>query len=137
MCANLVDGQYILDRTESIEGVISPSTMFNVMYSPSSMIEANKGYLGGFMTDLSFASSEGNTDISINGNKENRNVSIQGGLFSVGEVEIETSDIELPEDMTGLVEFEYQGEIVQGYYKSADFSYSRTKSTKITLILKK
>lgn len=137
VCANLVDGQYILDRTESIEGVISPSTMFNVMYSPSSMIEANKGYLGGFMTDLSFASSEGNTDISINGNKENRNVSIQGGLFSVGEAEIETSDIELPEDMTGLVEFEHQGEIVQGYYKSADFSYSRTKSAKITLILKK
>ena len=50
-----------LTGTESIEGVISPSTMFNVMYSPSSMIEANKGYLGGFMTDLSFASSEGNT----------------------------------------------------------------------------
>lgn len=137
VCANLVDGQYILDRTESIEGVISPSTMFNVMYSPSSMIEANKGYLGGFVADLSFASSEGNTDISINGNKENRNISIQGGLFSVGEVEIETSDVELPEDMTGLVEFEHQGEIVQGYYKSADFSYSRTKSAKITLILKK
>ncbi|MBO5854957.1 MAG: hypothetical protein J6Q61_09505 [Bacteroidales bacterium] len=137
VCANLVDGKYILDRSESIEGVISSSTMFNAMYSPSSMIEANKEYLGGFMTDLSFASSEGNTNISINGYMENRDLTLKDGLFSVGEVEIETSDIELPEDMTGIVTFEHQSEVLQGYYKNADFSYSKTKSSKITLILKK
>lgn len=137
VCATLSNGQYILDRSESITGVISPSTMFNVMYAPSSMIEANKDYLGGFISDLEYASSEGNTSVSINGNMENRDISLDGGVFTVGEVEVETSDIELPEDMTGIVTFEHQGETVQGYYKSADFSYSKTKSSKITLILKK
>lgn len=137
VCATLSNGQYILDRSESITGVISPSTMFNVMYAPSSMIEANKEYLGGFISNLEYASSEGNTDVSINGNMENSDISLDGGLFTVGEVEVETSDIELPEDMTGVVTFEHQGETVQGYYKSADFSYSKTKSSKITLILKK
>ena len=137
VCAELSNGQYMLDRSVSITGVISPSTMFNAMYAPTSMIEANKDYLGGFISGLEYASSEGNTSVSINGNMENRDISLDGGLFSVGEVEVETSDIELPEDMTGIVTFEHQGETVQGYYKSADFSYSKTKSSKITLILKK
>jgi hypothetical protein len=58
-------------------------------------------------------------------------------LFNVSEVEIETSDIEIPSDMTGIVQFEHQGEILEGYYKSTDFNYTKTKSAKITLIVKK
>jgi hypothetical protein len=68
---------------------------------------------------------------------ENRDLELNGGLFLVNEVEVETSDIELPEDMTGIVELDHQGETIRGYYKNADFHYSRTKSSKITLIVKK
>ena len=57
-------------------------------------------------------------------------------MFNVNEVEIETSDIELPDDMTGIVQFEHQGKVMQGYYKSSDFHYTKTKSAKITLIMK-
>jgi hypothetical protein len=84
-----------------------------------------------------YASSDGNTDVVINGKMERRDIELDGGLFLVNEVEVETSDVEMPEDMTGVVEFSHQGEMVRGYYKSADFHYTRTKSAKITLIVKK
>lgn len=137
VCAQSDGEKYILDRSETIAGVISPETMFNVMYSPTSMIAANEAFLGGFISELNYASSEGNTAVRINGNAENRDISLNKGLFSVNEVEIETSDVDLPEDMTGIVQFEHQGEMVQGYYKSADFHYTKAQSAKITLIVKK
>lgn len=137
VCVKESGGRYELDRDDRISGVISPLTMFNVMYSPTSMIEANKDFLGGLVSELEYASSEGNTSVVINGEVENRNVALDGGLFVVDEVEVETSDIDLPEDMTGVVELHHQGEVVRGYYKSADFHYTKTKSAKITLIIKK
>lgn len=137
VCARLVGNNYILDRSMAITGVISPDTMFNVMYAPTSMIEANKAFLGGFISELSYASSEGNTSVTIEKKAENRNISLEGGLFNVNEVEIETSDVELPDDMTGIIQFEHQGKIMQGYYKSSDFHYNKSKSAKITLIMKK
>lgn len=137
VCAQSVGEKYILDRSETIAGVISPETMFNVMYSPTSMIAANEAFLGGFISGLDYASSEGNTAVTINGFAENRDIFLSGGLFNVNEVEIETSDIDLPDDMNGIVQFEHQGELVQGYYKSADFHYTKTQSAKITLIVKK
>lgn len=137
VCVQTDGNRYILDRIDSISGVISPLTMFNVMYSPTSMITANKAFLGGFISELSYASSEGNTSVIINGKAENRDITLDGGLFNVNEVEIETSDIEIPADMTGVVMFEHQGKTIEGYYKSTDFNYTKSKSVKITLIVKK
>lgn len=137
VCVNDDGSRYVLDRSVPMEGVISPSTMFNAMYSPTSMVEANKDYFGGFVDELLYASSEGNTEVIINGEAENRDLTMSGGLFCVDEVEVETSDVELPEEMTGIVRLEHQGEVLEGYYKSSDFSYTKTKSAKITLIMKK
>lgn len=137
VCVQSDEDRYMLDRNDTITGVISPLTMFNVMYSPTSMIEANKPFIGGFISELSYASSEGNTAVTINGNAENRDITINGGLFLANEVEIETSDVELPTDMTGIIEFEHQGEVVQGYYKSTDFHYTKGESVKVTLVVKK
>ena len=137
VCVQSAGDSYVLDREDSIEGVISPLTMFNVMYSPTSMIEANEAFLGGFISELDYASSVGNTAVTINGKAENRNISLAGGLFCVNEVEIETSDVELPSDMTGIISIEHQGETINGYYKSADYTYTREENSKITLIVKK
>lgn len=137
VCVNEDTGDYVLNRGDVIEGVLSPDTMFNVMYSPTSMIDANKEFLAGYISDLEFASSDGNSSVMINGKPENRDISLEGGLFSVNEIEVETSDIDLPSDMTGIVQFEHQGKFVQGYYKNSDFRYTKTKSAKITLIEKK
>ena len=137
VCANLTDDKYVLDRDDDIQDVFSPSTMFNAMYSPSSMIAANEDYLGGLMSELTYASSEGNSDVLINGKKENRNLTLNGGMFTVEEIEIETSDVDIPDDMTGMVELEHNGETLKGYYINSDFNYTKTKSAKISLVMKK
>ena len=137
VCAYDNGSEYRLDRDVLVSGVISPSTMFNAMYAPTSMIDANADYLGGFVSELDYASSEGNTSVIIDGKVENRDIKLSGGLFTATEVEVETSDVELPEDMTGVVSFEYQGEEVRGYYLGADFCYTKTKSSKLTLAIKK
>lgn len=137
VCVDSNETNYTLDRSTSISGVISPETMFNAMYSPTSMISANEPFLGGFISELNYASSDGNSSVTIEGKAENRDISINDGIFTVNEIEIETSDIEIPDNMTGIIQFEYQGKTIQGYYKSTDFSYTKTKSAKITLIEKK
>lgn len=129
--------KYILDRDYIIGGVLSPSTMFNVMYSPSSMVVANEGYIGSSVGKLTFASSEGNSDVGIDGMGENRDIVFLKNLFTVAEVEFETSDVELPEDLTGIVEFEHQGKVIQGYYQQADYNFTKSQSSKVTLIVKK
>lgn len=129
--------KYILDRDYIIGGVLSPSTMFNAMYSPSSMVVANEGYIGSSVGKLTFASSEGNSDVGIDGMGENRDIVLLKNLFTVAEVEFETSDVELPEDLTGIVEFEHQGKVIQGYYQQADYNFTKSQSSKVALIVKK
>lgn len=129
-------GRYILYRGSSLSGVISPNTMFNALYSPTSMIEANESFIGVSIKQLTFASSDGNSDVIIDGKAENRNISITGQLFTASEISLETSDIELPEDLAGIVEFEHEGEIKRGYYQQADYDYGKAQSSKITLIVK-
>lgn len=121
----------------SVSGVISPDTMFNAMYSPRFMIEANKGFIGTGVSNLTFASSDGNSDVAINGISESGDMILGVGdrLFTVGEVSIESSDTTPPADLTGTVEFERDGEVYQGYIKDAKFNYGRSEAVKYTLIV--
>ena len=137
VCVEEAINSYTLDRSLEISGVINPETMFNAMYAPSSFILSSFSFLGSFMSRITFASSDGNSLVKIAQNSENRNIEFDKSLISATNVEIETSDIELPDDMTGLVEFDYQGQTIQGYYMNADFTYTRTKSCKIGLVLKR
>lgn len=136
VCAYSDVDKYKLDRSILIQGVISPETMFNVMYAPSTFIFSNFSFLGSFISEMTFASSEGNTSVKIAQNAENRNIQINQKLFSVSQVEIETSDIELPKDLGGIVELTHQGRLIQGYYISADYTYTKSQSSKITLVIK-
>lgn len=136
VCAYSNGDKYKLDRSILIQGVISPETMFNVMYAPSTFIFSNFSFLGSFISEMTFASSEGNTSVKIAQNAENRNIQINQKLFSVSQVEIETSDIELPKDLGGIVELTHQGRLIQGYYISADYTYTKAQSSKITLVIK-
>lgn len=136
VCAYSDGEKYKLDRSILIQGVISPETMFNVMYAPSTFIFSNFSFLGSFISEMTFASSEGNTSVKIAQNAENRNIQINQKLFSVSQVEIETSDIELPKDLGGIVELTHQGRLIQGYYISADYTYTKSQSSKITLVIK-
>ena len=63
------------------------------------MLEANKAYIGACTNMLKFTS-DGNSDVSIDGVKETDDFSIPERLFTVSEVEVETGDISAPDDLS-------------------------------------
>lgn len=136
-----IDGRYRLVRTinggPSISGVISPDTMFNAVYSPRYMIEANRRFIGAFTNTLDFASSDGNSDVVIDGVPEKIDIQLSEGerLFTVGELSVESGDMKSPEDLTGLISIEKGGETYHGYIKDGKFNYGRSEAVKYTLIV--
>ena len=119
-----------------LSGLLSPESMFNIQYSPRFMLEANKKYIGACTNLLKFASSDGNSDVSINGIKETDDLPIPERLFTVSEVEVSTSDIKAPADLTGLVSFNNKGEIITGYIKQLELNIAKEKAATYTLIVK-
>lgn len=120
----------------TISGVISPSTMFNAMYSQRLMIEANARYIGAFANALEFTSSDGNSDVTINGVSERSSVVLRNKLFTVGELSVKTGDLETPSDLSGYIRVEKNGHIYKGYVKSASYNYGRPEAVKYILIVK-
>lgn len=100
------------------------------------MLEANKKYIGACTNLLKFASSDGNSDVSIDGVKETDDFSIPERLFTVSEVEIETSDIGVPNDLVGLISFENKGETITGYIKQLKINIEKEQATSYSLIVK-
>ena len=136
---NLSTGILDLNRPYSegqLSGLLSPDTMFNLNYSPRFMLEANKKYIGACTDLLKFASSDGNSDVSIDGVKETDDFSIPERLFTVSEVEVETSDIISPDDLLGLVSLNNRGRTVTGYIKQIKSYIGKAKSSSYTLIVK-
>ena len=121
--------------TAQLSGLLSPETMFNIQYSPRFMLEANKKYIGACIRLLKFASSDGNSDVSIDGVRETDDLLIPERLFTVGEVSIKTSDIDVPSDLTGLVRFTNQSETITGYIKNLSLNIAKEKGSTYTLIV--
>ena len=96
----------LLREGYKVSGIISSSTMFNTMFSPRSIIDANKEYIGSFVKSLRFASSSGNSDIRINDVAENTDIELTDPLFTVSTLSISTADGEIPSDVNALVEVE-------------------------------
>ena len=135
--ASLDEEKYKLVRDGyTISGVISPSTMFNAMYSQRFMIEANARYIGAFANALEFTSSDGNSDVTINGVSERSSIVLGNKLFTVGELSVKTGDLEIPSDLTGYIRVEKNGHIYKGYVKSASYNYGRPEAVKYYLIVK-
>lgn len=121
---------------DQLSGLLSPDTMFNLNYSPRFMLEANKKYIGACTNMLKFTSSDGNSDVSIDRVKETDDFSIPERLFTVSEVEIETSDIDVPDDLVGLISFENKGETITGYIKQLKINIGKEKASSYSMIVK-
>lgn len=135
--AALEGGKYKLARSGyTISGVISPSTMFNAMYSQRYMIEANARYLAAFAEQLSFTSSDGNSDVEINGVRETNDIALGNRLFTVGELSVETGDQGTPSDLSGYIRIEKNGNVYKGYVKSVSYNHGKAKPVKYSLIVK-
>lgn len=133
--AELSGDKYKLIRIP-ISGVISPDTMFNAMYSQRYMIEANEKFIGAFTDRLEFASSEGNSNVVIDGVSEKADILISERSFTVGELSFETGDTEIPSDLSGYVVVTNGGKTYKGYLSNVSYNLGRSEAVKYTLIVK-
>lgn len=120
----------------AISGVISSETMFNVMYAQKYMIEVNRKFIGSFSSLLDFASSEGNSNVVIEGMKGTDDIEIPERYFTVGELSVKTSDLDVPEDLTGYIALQKNGRTYKGYIKSSSYNYGKPEAVKYSLIVK-
>lgn len=133
----LKNGVYELDRSKSVEGVISPSTMFNVMYSQLDMIAANAHYIASFANLLTYSSSDGNSDVLIDGEPLKDDVNVDHPLFTVGEMRVSTDDLDIPSDLIGKVVFENRGRVYEGFVNEVTLNIGRGKSVTYDMIVKR
>jgi hypothetical protein len=129
-------GYYIPNRSDILSNVISPSTQFNAMFSPRASIEANKQLIGSCTSVLKFASSEGNSDVIINGIglKDDINIFQSDKIFTVDTISFETDDMNLPDNFKGIIELDYRGGVKRGYINEIEINQGKRKVTKYELI---
>ena len=125
---------YVLlrDQSEQVEG--APAGVFNARYSPRSCVLANEAYIGVSAEHLTYTSSTGNSEASIGGVRQDSDVEIGKRLFTVGEIEVTTDDLKLPENWNGLVELEQGGRTYRGFLSEVDVTYTREESATYKLI---
>lgn len=131
--------ELVRGREYAISGVISPETMFNAMYSPRSMLLANKGFIGCCTSKLTYTSGEGNSDAVIGGVKEKDDVLIskEERIITVGELSFSTPEFEIPDNQNGLVSLTKNKEKYIGYIQKASMNTGREECTKFTLAVKR
>lgn len=120
-----------------LSGVISPDTMFNAMFSPRQMLLANKSFIGVAVDKLEYASSNGNSDVTVGGIGEKGSVTIgrNEALFMPMSVEVKTSRQELPDSKKGLITIEYDGDVYRGFIDDIERFHGRSKSNSYGLLL--
>lgn len=127
----------VLDRSVNIVGAYS-DTVFNGEYSPIECLKANEGYLSAIKRGalLKFTSSEGNTDIVINGVACNSDVQLASQLFTAGELDFTIGSVEYPIDYTAIYRVKIDGITYYGYLLETTTYYSRNEATNYKLIVK-
>ncbi|MDE5975678.1 MAG: hypothetical protein K2G69_03925 [Muribaculaceae bacterium] len=136
LCAKDEDGLYP-DRSLVIENSIS-GRLFNGAFCPMACVEANAGFIGMQTTplQLTFASSEGNSSIVINGKPMSGDITLQSPIASVGRVEFTTSEIVELENPNMLIRFSDDGLTYAGFLMECDHRYAKNAAVTYKLIVK-
>lgn len=127
-----------IDRTEcAITGALS-SDVFNGEYAPHKCIRANATYIAAAMCPmtLKFASFDGNTEVSIDGIKGNADLQLNEQLFTLGEVQFSSADVDTKLDVNALYEVQSNGITYRGFLKEVSFKYAKAETVKYKLIVK-
>lgn len=127
-----------IDRSGcTISGALS-SDVFNGEYAPYLCAKANAAYIAAAkcpMT-LKFASFDGNTDVSIDGIKGNADLQLTEQLFTLGEVQFSSADVDTELDVNALYEVHSNGITYRGFLKEVSFKYAKAETVKYKLIVK-
>ena len=128
------DGHWKVDRSVSVDGTYT-DTVFNAVFAPIYMVEANKSYLASFCKSLKLSMTRGCRDVVIGGVPVIRDFDfLSDGLFKCGKVSVVTGDLSLPEDKDGVVEFVWDGYRYKGFIGSIEQKCQREEPVKYELI---
>lgn len=111
--------------------------LYNGAFSPMACIRANGAYIAMMRQGLklTFASADGNSDISIAGEKITSDITLGTPFASLGILEFTTSDLsELPDN--ALITVKTPEAVYIGYILDCDMKYSRPEAAKYKLIVK-
>jgi hypothetical protein len=130
------DENLVPDKSMAIEGALS-DTLFNGAFSPMACVKANAEYIGmqAASLELKFASSEGNSDIVIDGVAMSGDITIDTPLATPGVIEFTTDEVDLP-DANVLMEVKSDGVVYRGFLQEVDLKYAKTEVAKYKIIVK-
>lgn len=137
--ANLTQGdkEYKLIRTGwDVSGVLDPKTMFNSMYWQGAMLKANAGYIGMFTKILRYSSSDGNSDVSVNGVGMKDDFNIKDGIITCGDVSFTTFDDDIPQTDDETIKIQKDGLVYEGYIKEVSSTIERNEGVKYDLFVR-
>ncbi|MCM1093798.1 MAG: hypothetical protein NC421_07580 [Lachnospiraceae bacterium] len=132
-----VSTHLVLSRSCKIQGALS-DTVFNGEFSPYYCVKANEGYISAMAPNvtLQFASSDGNSDIVIDGVKTTADIALGERLFSEMELDFTATDLERTIDYSKLVKVVKNGLVYSGFFKQTENCYARPSEVDYTLIVK-
>lgn len=114
----------------------------NEAYLPSLCVANNKGFIAAMNNNAAYigglAARSKLTMTSSSGNNELEDVEIQNSeeLFTCGEVEFTTDDMDLPSDVNGLLGIVADGKTFTGFIKEAKARFGKQNGMEYTLIVK-
>lgn len=127
-----------IDRSDcEIVGALS-NDVFNGQYSPCKCAYANAAYIAAGLCPsiLKFASFDGNTDVCIDGVYGNADIPLNEQLFTLGELEFISPDVDTELDVNALYEVQSNGITYRGFIKEVSFKYANNETAKYNLIVK-
>lgn len=129
--------KYNLIRTGwNVSGVLSPDTMFNTMYWQGAMLESNAGYIGMFAKKLSYSSSDGNSDVVVNGVGMKDDFNVESGIVTCGDVSFKTFDEDVPLTDDEIIKISKDGLVYEGYIKEVSSTVERNEGVKYDLFVR-
>lgn len=131
-----ISGAFYPDRSTDIVGTISPDA-FNADFSPLACVEANKGYIGMMSQSvvLRFASSTGNSDVTIGGTPMTDDIHISSPLMTAGLVSFSTMSASSIKS-AGMIGVESGGMRYVGFLKEIEEPYARGSQKDCTIFVK-
>lgn len=133
----VVTRKLLCDRTAIVTGALS-DTVFNGEYSPYRCAKANGAYIAAALCPitLKFASFDGNTDVTIDGIQGNADIQLSEQIFTLGEVEFASPEVDTELDVNALYEVHSNGITYRGFIKEVSFKYAKAEAVKYKLIVK-
>lgn len=137
LCTRNNEGNLTPDRTITVTDALSDK-VFNAAFSPLACIKANEGYIGMQAPGLTlkFASSAGNSTVSIDDVPINSDIQITGDMVTCDIAEFTTPEIEVSGDFNDLIEVYSGGKTYRGYIQELDIKYARPEGAKYKLLVK-